>query len=246
MKTMIGNVITGLLAGIALGAFGSGSGAIAVPLLILSGVDPMEAKGSVLTSEVVTSTAGGIVHKSRGNFKKELSTSLLFGIIGAFLGAYLAGYVPVKSSKIIIGIYEIFAGIVLLAVIPRNIIDVDHNRGYHYAIFIGLLAGFVKGFLGTGWGPVGVTLLIILGALPKKVVGSSLFARVLISGTAALTYLITGHVLFSVAAMLCLGGLLGVLIGARLVTFIGESQLRKIIGAFVLLLGVYVLYKALG
>ncbi|WP_457752157.1 sulfite exporter TauE/SafE family protein [Thermococcus sp.] len=243
---MIFILLTGVVAGLALGALGSAWGAITVPLLLISGMPPMTTKGVVLSSEVVVSGLGVASHAKMRNVKKELSMALVLGIAGAILGSYLSENVPAGDFKAIVGVYEIFAGVVLLMAEPRSIINVESNTGLGWAVLVGLLAGFVKGFLGTGWGPVGVTLLLILGALPKTVVGSSLLARIAISGSAAAYYAARGYFTATSTILLVAGGLMGVLIGAYSTKFMKEEHMRKTMGLLVLALGVVLLIKIMG
>ncbi len=243
---MITTLLIGVVAGLALGVLGSAWGAITVPLLLISGMPPMVTKGTVLSSEVVVSGLGVASHAKLKNIKRELSLALLVGIAGAIVGSYLSKGIFAGEFKLIVGIYEIFAGMVLLASKTRKVIDVENNSGLGWAIFVGLLAGFVKGFLGTGWGPVGVTLLVILGAMPKTVVGSSLLARIAISGSAAAYYVVSGYFTTISTVFLIIGGLIGVLIGACSTRFMGEMKMRTIMGLLVLALGTVLIVKTMG
>jgi len=55
---------------------------------------------------------------------------------------------------------------------------------------IGVLAGFASGISGAGWGPVGMTLLILSRIDPRRAIGSSLLARVFMAASAVAGYLI--------------------------------------------------------
>ena len=243
---MIFILITGVVAGLALGALGCAWGAITVPLLLISGINPMVTKGAVLSSEVVVSCLGVASHARLRNVKRDLSLALGFGIIGALIGSYLSRGLSASSFKVIVGIYEVFAGVVLLTARPRDVINVENNSGLKWAFLVGLLAGFVKGFLGTGWGPIGVTLLVILGALPKTVVGSSLVARIAISGSAATYYITNGYSSGISTVLLIIGGLIGVLLGSYSTRFMKEKDMRTVMGVLVLALGIALIIKTIG
>ena len=55
---------------------------------------------------------------------------------------------------------------------------------------IGLVAGFSSGVSGAGWGPLGVTSLILARIDPRQAVGSSLLARVFMAVSAVGAFLI--------------------------------------------------------
>ncbi len=236
-------LLSGIVAGIALGSLGIDWGAINVPVLLSLGLPSMPAKGSVLASEVVVSASGSLVHGKMKNVKAGLSLGLLFGLVGAFIGAYLSKGISEEGFKAIIGIYELLAGITLIKFRTRNLIDVESNSGLGYVFGIGFLAGFVNGFLGTGWGPIGVTLLILFGAMPKKVVGSSLIARIGIAGSATVYYALSGYVPLGVFCWLTIGGIIGCVIGSLLCRRVSEEKMKFVIGSLVLALGVEVLGK---
>ena len=237
---MIEYLLVGIMAGVSLGALGTAWGAITVPFLLILGIEPMTAKASVLSSEIVVSSCGALSHRKLNNIKRELSFALLLGVVGALFGSYLSKGLSISNFRVIIGMYEILAGIALITIKPKELINVENNRGFHWAVLIGLLAGFVKGFLGTGWGPVGVTLLVLFGALPKKVVGSSLLARVTISGSAVIYYFLNGYVSLNIMIWLILGGIIGVITGSYGTKRIKEDHMRLLIGVFILLLGINV------
>ncbi len=240
---MVVHLLIGLIAGAFLGATGTSWGAIAIPFLLSFNIPPLLAKGNVLFSEVVLSVEGSVHHGILGNIRKELSLSLILGIAGAIAGAGISEVVPTEAFKPIIGAYEILAGISMLVVKPKNLINVDKKRGIHWAIMIGFVAGFVKGFLGTGWGPIGVTLLIIFGAIPTEVVGSSILARVVVSGAAAILYTASGYLKLSILIPLTIGGTVGMFLGIRSLRYISEKTLTTLMGSIVFALGIWMIVK---
>ena len=238
---MIEYILLGILSGIFLSATGGGWGPIIVPVLILFGFNPMVAKGVTLTSDVFVTGSSSFLHKRANNVRKNLSCALLLGVLGAILGAGISNFISAKSFRIFIGVFEIILGSMLIGIKPRKLINLEANEGFHLAASIGFLAGFFKGFFGAGWGPMGVSLLILFGVTSKKVIGSSLVARLFISGSAAIYYALSNYVFWDVSLSLIIGGVLGSLIGISIVRNINEEDLRTIIGVVIFLLGVLIL-----
>jgi uncharacterized membrane protein YfcA len=54
---------------------------------------------------------------------------------------------------------------------------------------IGLAAGFSSGLSGAGWGPLGVTMLMLSRIDPRQAIGSSLFARMFMAAAAVVGFL---------------------------------------------------------
>ena len=95
---------------------------------------------------------------------------------------------------------------------------------------IGLTAGFSSGLSGAGWGPIGMTLLILSRIDPRHAVGSSLFARVFMAGSAVIAYLLAQTAFQNVTpdwwlvVPLLAGSLAPMIPGAMLVARLGRTR----------------------
>jgi hypothetical protein len=90
----------GLISGVMMGSIGIGSGAVVVPLLLLSGFSIQEATVVVLITQIIPQTIPALVIYYKKNifpWKEGLIISGA-GIIGSTLGAFLVsnGYIPIK------------------------------------------------------------------------------------------------------------------------------------------------------
>jgi hypothetical protein len=110
---------------------------------------------------------------------------------------------------------------------------------------IGLLVGMVTGFLGAGGGFLIIPALLFFAGLPmKQAVGTSLliiFINSLIgfSGDLLSGIQINYMILFTVAAL----AISGMFIGTALSTKINGKALKPAFGWFVLLMGLYIVFK---
>lgn len=104
--------ITGLLAGIANGLFGSGGGMIAVPMLEKSGIEAKKAHATSIALTLFLSVISGCVYFAGGSI--DIITAVNFvplGIVGTFVGAKLIKKLSDKNLHKIFGIIMIIAGI---------------------------------------------------------------------------------------------------------------------------------------
>jgi len=105
--------------------------------------------------------------------------------------------------------------------------------------FIGLAAGVLSGLFGIGGGVVIVPILILgLGFTAQQAAGTSLAALVLPVGLfGALQYWQAGQVNLLNAAMLALGLLIGVYVGARLGLSLPSEVVQRAFGALLVVVG---------
>jgi hypothetical protein len=108
---------------------------------------------------------------------------------------------------------------------------------------IGVLAGMFG--MGAGWANVPV-LNLVMGAPLKVSAGTSSFILSLVDSSAAWVYLNKGAVLAVVAVPSVIGMMLGARIGARLLTVLKASVVRKLVLALLLFAGLRALLKGLG
>ena len=108
---------------------------------------------------------------------------------------------------------------------------------------IGVLAGMFG--LGAGWANVPV-LNLVMGAPLKVSAGTSSFILSLVDSAAAWVYLNKGAVLAVVAVPSVIGMMLGARIGARLLTVMKASVVRRLVLALLLFSGLRALLKGLG
>ena len=145
---------------------------------------------------------------------------------------------PLSSALRICGIYhEASSG--------QDINWCVHRTPLGLATFI--IIGFMAGMfgLGAGWANVPV-LNLVMGAPLKVSAGTSSFILSLVDSAAAWVYLNKGAVLAVVAVPSVIGMMLGARIGARLLTVMKASVVRKMVLGLLLFSGLRALLKGLG
>jgi len=107
-------------------------------------------------------------------------------------------------------------------------------------IALGLLAGALSGLIGIGGGVLIVPVLVFLfGFTQQQAQGTSLAILLPPIGIlAVMTYYKQGFVDLKVAALICVGFVLGGLFGAKLATHLSNNVLEKVFGIAMLLLSI--------
>jgi len=120
-----------------------------------------------------------------------------------------------------------------------------HRTPAGLALFtlIGALAGMFG--MGAGWANVPV-LNLLMGTPLKVAAGSSSFILSLVDSAAAWVYMIEGAVLVVIAAPSVIGMMMGARIGARLLTVMKPSLVRKLVLLLLLFAGLRALLKGTG
>ena len=261
--TEIFGYVGALLIGLVLGLIGGGGSILTVPILVYAlSLNPVIATAYSLFIVGTTSLVGAVRNMKKGMV--DFKTAIIFAI-PAFIAVYLtrAFLIPaIPEELFLVGDFVVtknlaimlfFAVIMLLASLSmiRNKNKETHENKvitYNYPLIIieGLVVGTITGIVGAGGGFLIIPALVLLAKLPmKKAVATSLFIIAIKSLIGFLgdvqTHDIDWTFLLSFTAL----SVLGIFIGIWLNQFIDGKKLKKAFGWFVLLMGIYIIYKEL-
>lgn len=252
-----------LLIGLILGLIGGGGSILTVPILVYALVlDPVIATAYSLFVVGATSLVGAI--KNMISKMVDFKTAIIFAI-PAFIAVYLtrAFLIPAIPEELFtignfivtknLSIMLFFAIIMLLASISmirnsRNETEESTKVTYNYPLIIieGFIVGVITGIVGAGGGFLIIPALVLLAKLPmKKAVATSLFIIAIKSLIGFLgdvqNHEIDWVFLFSFTVL----SIVGIFVGIWLNRFIDGKKLKKAFGWFVLIMGIYIIYKEL-
>ena len=109
---------------------------------------------------------------------------------------------------------------------------------------LGLVAGTLSGMFGIGGGTILIPSLVFLAGLTQhEAQGTTLAIMLLPIGLlAVIRYYYSGHVRFDIAAFICIGFLIGGLLGANVAVGVSNVILRKAFGIFLMIVAVYTIF----
>lgn len=111
-------------------------------------------------------------------------------------------------------------------------------------IVVGFFAQVIDGALGMAYGVSSNTFLLSLGLPPAAASASVHMAEVVTTGVSGVSHWRLGNVDWKLVSRLLIPGVIGGVAGAYLLTSIDGDVIRPFISAYLLIMGVFILYKA--
>jgi uncharacterized membrane protein YfcA len=111
-------------------------------------------------------------------------------------------------------------------------------------VVVGFAAQMVDGALGMAYGLTGTSVLLSFGIAPATASASVHAAEVFTTGLSGLSHWRFGNVRWSLVLRLAVPGMIGGAIGAYLLTMIPEQVVRPLVSVYLLLMGAWILSKA--
>jgi uncharacterized membrane protein YfcA len=260
---VLGYVLAALV-GISLGLIGSGGSILTVPILVyIMGVEPIHATAYSLFIVGATALVGGIQNAIHG--KVDFKTVLVFGV-PSIAGVYATRkwLMPLIPENLFsVGSFELtkpialmllFAIVMIMASVSMirsgkksDVISDDVPLKYNYPMILleGSVVGVLTGLVGAGGGFLIIPALVLLAKMPMKLaVGTSLFiiaAKSLIGFTGDLQG--SMEIDWSLLGFFTISAVGGIFAGIMLSKKIPGDKLKKAFGWFVLLMGIYIIFK---
>ncbi len=255
-----------VLVGISLGLIGSGGSILTVPILVyVMAVEPVLATAYSLFVVGATALVGGIRNATEG--KVDFRTAVVFGIPSIatvyLTRAYLIPLIPDTLFSVgdfqltkSVALMVLFAVVMMMASVSmiRPSKQGEDNESsatirYNYPMILleGSLVGILTGLVGAGGGFLIIPALVLLARMSMKLaVGTSLFIIAAKSLLGFLGDLQNSEVIdWLLLSLFTAFSVVGIFIGSFLSKKIDGGKLKTAFGWFVLVMGVYILFKEL-
>jgi uncharacterized protein len=252
-----------LMIGLVLGLIGGGGSILTVPILVYAlSLNPVVGTAYSLFIVGVTSLVGAIKNLLKGQV--DVRTAIIFSI-PAFIAVYLtrAYIIPAIPELLFtwngfemtknLGIMLFFAIIMLLASISmirtskkEELEEAKVQYNYPLIIIEGIVVGVITGLVGAGGGFLIIPALVLLAKLPmKKAVATSLLIIAIKSLIGFLGDVQNLTIDWPFLLLFTSISIIGIFLGIYLNRFIDGKKLKKAFGIFVLIMGIYIIYKEL-
>ena len=239
------DLLYGLCIGFALGLTGGGGSIITLPVLVYLVYEPVHAAiGTSLAVVGGISAQGVFTQRQRVNFRYGAIIGAL-GIIGNIPGSILAAHVSSQTLLLL------FAGVMFVAAVGMLFmrLPAETETGEAHWLMVGavgIVLGFLTGFLGVGGGFLIVPALVLALFFPMRIaIATSLFVIFLNTVVALASRLGSSQIEWDVAALFVVGGLVGNIFGGRLALRMDQAKLKKTFAFFVIAVGLFTAASAL-
>lgn len=250
MLKYVSHFVVGVFIGTLAALFGLGGGFLIVPTLNLLGVDMHRAVGTSSAAVVFTSLSSAIAYsrQKRIHYKAGLLLAPT-AVIGAYIGAWLTGFISASHLKVMFGLALI---VVAMRIYRKKTAEPSEVRleevrvNYKLVPFGGFFAGIASGLLGVGGGIINVPFLTYLGLPIHYAVATSSFAIVFTAMAGALKHYAMGNVELHWLVLLVPGLIVGAQLGARIAKRTRASSLKKVFTIVMALLALRMILKGFG
>jgi len=253
----------GFLVGGLIGLTGVGGGVLMTPMLIIVfRVPPSIAVGTDLFCASLTKIAGAARHWRLENVDVHLAAALSAGS----LPGSLCGIAAAKKVKDVMGaaveplissvlawVCIVVASIMMLRLVagawwPKGIRDegdgAPSRRSRTWTVVLGAVTGLLVGLTSIGAGSIVMLFLATMYTMPaRRLVGTDIFHAAILASVSALGHLWAGDVDFSLAALLLVGSVPGVLLGSRASIRIPDPALRASVALVLVFSGAKLLLR---
>jgi uncharacterized membrane protein YfcA len=237
--------------GVSLGLLGSGGSILTVPVLVyLVGQDEKVAIAGSLFIVGCIALAGSLQFLRAGLI--QWRSVVIFGVpgmIGTWLGAYLASWVPGITQLALFAVVMLLASWLML-----RPLDLEHANATPRAVWKiavdGLAVGVLTGLVGVGGGFLIVPALVLLGGLTMhQAVATSLVVIALKSFSGFYKYVdvleqqslaLDWNTLLLITGL----GIIGSFAGSYLAKRVPQDKLKTWFGYFLIVMGIYILIRS--
>ena len=238
----------GVVIGVAAGLIGVGGGEFRIPVLLYALRLPIQvASGVNMVIGLFTVTLSVARRWGHQTWTSDAFTlAAVMGaasVLGSVIGARQAHRIPASILKKFVISYLLVIGVWMVveavAHSEHTIINPQGPGRWAVAALVGFAIASVSGSLGVAGGEMRIPALMYLFALPIKEAGTiSLLVSIPTVAAGAVTYGRLGHLprrALSVALLMGVGSLIGVLIGASLLPVVDKHTIKGLLGVILLL-----------
>lgn len=249
ITTVIVCILAGLGAGLGTGFAGMSAAAVISPMLItFLGMDPYQAIGIALASDVLASAVSSYEYGKNKNLDIKnglvmMFTVMLFTFIASFLSRFVSENTMGSFSTFMTMLLGIKFIVKPVMTTKEKMMAVDKKTRIIQSIFCGIIIGLICGFIGAGGGMMMLLILTsVLGYELKTAVGTSVFIMTFTAFTGAASHFYLGGMPDVTVLVLCA---VSTLVFARLAAVFANKAsaktLNRALGVVLTVLGVVIL-----
>ena len=239
---MIKLFLIGLIGGLLSGILGIGGGIVFVPLLTYFTKEDFKINTGISSLAIVfVASASAVSYLVNGI---EISSYVLYLIIGAVIGGYLGS----RISKFITSknLQRMFSVLLLFAAYRMFFVTNFSSRfeeNILLYILIGILSGLGSGLLGIGGGIIRIPLLIFFGGIGNLAAQGVSLITAIPSSVAAIIPKLRDRELIKRGIIIGIFGIVGSIIGSNIAFVLPQKTLNYSFATFLVLVSINMFFK---
>jgi uncharacterized protein len=209
-------------------------------LALFGGLTIHQAAATSLFTFLFTGILATWLYQRRRSIDWRIATPVCAGaLLFGFVGAIAAAHIDARPLSIIIALIIVAAGVYIF-IPPHPSAQHRSGRGWREQALlttVGAAAGFGSGFSGAGGPLFSVPIMVILRYVPLTAVATSQVLQIIAAVSGTLGNLRHGFIDFTIAALVTLFELLGLIAGVRLAHVASAIVLRRLAGTLCIVSG---------
>ena len=217
-------------------------------LALFGGLSIHQAAATALFTFLFTGILGTWLYQRRRTIDWRIAWPVCAGaVVFGYLGASAAALVDPRPLSIIIALIIISAGLYIFLPARARTAHRDGRGAGEQSLLasVGAASGFGSGFSGAGGPLFSVPIMVILGYVPLTAVATSQVLQIIAAISGSLGNWRHGTIDFTVAALVTVFELAGVIAGVRLAHIASAIVLRRLAGTLCILSGGFLLLRSL-
>ena len=237
--------LAGAGAGLGTGFAGMSAAAVISPLLItFLGIEPYQAVGIALASDVLASAVSAYTYGKNKNLDiKNGSVMMAAVLVFTFVGSFVSSLLPSAAMGGFSTVMTAFLGIKFIVkpvmTTREKSQSADKKTRFIKSKIFGVLVGFICGFVGAGGGMMMLLILTsVLGYELKTAVGTSVFIMTFTALTGSVSHFALGGMPDIMSLVLCIVFTLAwALIAAKIANKASPKTLNRVTGVVLVIIG---------
>jgi uncharacterized protein len=217
-------------------------------LALFGGLTIHQAAATSLFTFLFTGILATWLYQRRRSIDWRIATPVCAGaLLFGFVGAIAAAHIDARPLSIIIALIIVAAGVYIF-IPPHPSAQHRSGRGWREQALlttVGAASGFGSGFSGAGGPLFSVPIMVILRYVPLTAVATSQVLQIIAAVSGTLGNLRHGFIDFTIAALVTLFELLGLIAGVRLAHVASAIVLRRLAGTLCIVSGGILLVHSL-
>ena len=241
-------ILAGLGAGLGTGFAGMSAAAVISPMITFLGMEPYQAIGIALASDVLASAISAYEYGKHKNLDIRnglvmMGTVLVFTFIASYLSSFVSGNAMGGFSTVMTMLLGIKFIVKPVMTTKETMMAVDKKTRVIQSILCGTVIGLICGFVGAGGGMMMLLILTsVLGYELKTAVGTSVFIMAFTAFTGSISHFAIGGAPDWTVLILCMVfTLLWARIAAVFANKATPKTLNRATGVILVVLGIVVL-----